>query len=49
VVCSQRGLIPATLSAIAGEPPSSYRTPKGTGWVLSFATPGLAALDELTI
>jgi 8-oxo-dGTP diphosphatase len=51
VVCSQGKLIPPALAALYGGPTSTYRTPKGSGWVLSFAStadgPRPAVLDEL--
>lgn len=47
VVCSQRVLIPYALAELSGADPASYRTAKGSGWVLSFADTGLAQLDEL--
>jgi 8-oxo-dGTP pyrophosphatase MutT (NUDIX family) len=36
VVCSQRKIIPRTLRLLGGSD-LSYRTPKGTGWILPFA------------
>jgi len=48
VVCSQGGLIPPVIAGLTGGSPASYRTPKGTGWVLSFTDNAvLAAADEL--
>jgi 8-oxo-dGTP diphosphatase len=47
VVCSQGRLIPSALAALTARPPSTYRTAKGDGWVLSFSDKGLAALDKL--
>ncbi len=48
VVCSQGGLIPPAMAGLTGSSPASYRTPKGTGWVLTFTDDAvLAAVDEL--
>ena len=50
VVCSQGGVIPETLAAL--RPPNvsagtSFVTPKGQAWVLSFAGSDLVAADPL--
>jgi hypothetical protein len=50
VVCSQGGVIPETLAAL--RPPNvsagtSFVTPKGHAWVLSFAGSDLVAADPL--
>lgn len=46
VVCSQGKLIPPVLAGLTGGPAESYRTPKGRGWVLSFATNGLVVATD---
>jgi 8-oxo-dGTP diphosphatase len=48
VVCSQRVVIPGALADLTGTRPDAYATPKGAGWVLSFAGEHLALLDPLT-
>jgi 8-oxo-(d)GTP phosphatase len=47
VVCSQRGLITAMMAELSQRPASQFRTPKGTGWVLSFASDRHAIVDAL--
>ncbi len=52
VVCSQGGVIPETLAAL--RPPNvsagtSFVTPKGQAWVLSFAGSDLVAADPLEV
>ena len=48
VVCSQRVVIPGALAELTGRRPEAYATPKGAGWMLSFAGEHLAVLDQLT-
>jgi 8-oxo-dGTP pyrophosphatase MutT (NUDIX family)/phosphohistidine phosphatase SixA len=48
VVCSQKVVIPGALAGLTGTRSEAYATPKGAGWVLSFAGGHLAALDQLT-
>jgi 8-oxo-dGTP pyrophosphatase MutT (NUDIX family) len=38
VVCSQGGLIPDVVGLLSGRDAGAYRTPKGSAWVLGFAT-----------
>jgi 8-oxo-dGTP diphosphatase len=47
VVCSQGKLIPNVLAVLSGRAASDFRTPKGTGWVLSFDDRSLVTIDEL--
>jgi 8-oxo-dGTP diphosphatase len=47
VVCSQGGLIPPMLAAIA-QGGREFPTPKATAWVVSFADTWVAAVDRLT-
>jgi 8-oxo-dGTP diphosphatase len=49
VVCSQGKIIPKVLAALDPDPaPASFRTPKGAGWVLTFAPDAtLVSLDHL--
>jgi 8-oxo-dGTP diphosphatase len=48
VVCSQGKLIPGLLAALrGGGDPQTYKTPKGTGWLLSFAGDRLIGLERL--
>jgi 8-oxo-dGTP pyrophosphatase MutT (NUDIX family)/broad specificity phosphatase PhoE len=48
VVCSQGKVIPGLLALLDGRgDPTSFRTPKGTGWVLSFAGDRLIGLERL--
>lgn len=47
-VCSQGKLIPPMLAALTGTPDSeTYRTPKGTGWILTWSGDRLAALSRI--
>jgi len=47
-ICSQGKLIPPLLAELRGEDdPGPYRTPKGGGWLLSWAGERLAALSVL--
>jgi hypothetical protein len=48
VVCSQKVVIPGALAGLTGTRSEAYATPKGAGWVLSFAGGHLALLDQLT-
>jgi 8-oxo-dGTP diphosphatase len=48
VVCSQGKLMPALLTLLSGsDDQSRFRTPKGTGWLLSFAGDRLIGLERL--
>jgi 8-oxo-dGTP diphosphatase len=47
VVCSQRGLIAPMLSALTRRAESSFETPKGKAWVMSFAGKRVVAWDDL--
>ncbi len=52
VVCSQGGVIPAAVAAL--RPPNAtagatFTTPKGSGWVLSFAGTDLVAADPISV
>jgi 8-oxo-dGTP pyrophosphatase MutT (NUDIX family)/phosphohistidine phosphatase SixA len=47
VVCSQGKLIPNVLAVLSGRAASDFRTPKGTGWVLSLDDRSLVTIDEL--
>ncbi len=47
VVCSQRGLIAPMLSALTRRAESSFETPKGKAWVISFAGKRVVALDNV--
>ncbi|GAA1813183.1 NUDIX domain-containing protein [Planosporangium flavigriseum] len=49
VVCSQGGLIPGVVGTISGRDPGSYRTPKGSGWVLGFAGTEFVAADRFDL
>ena len=47
-ICSQGKVIPPLLAALLGEAePAPYRTPKGTGWLLSWSGDTLSALSRL--
>ncbi len=48
VVCSQGDLIPPVLTALTGRTNPRFTTPKGAGWVLSFAGDRLVNHDYLT-
>lgn len=48
VICSQGKLMPPLLALLdGGEDPAEYKTPKGGGWVLSWAGVRLAGLGRL--
>lgn len=47
VVCSQRGLIAPVLSALTRRAVSSFETPTGKAWVMSFAGKRVVAWDGL--
>jgi 8-oxo-dGTP diphosphatase len=47
VVCSQGGLIPDVVGALAGRDGGAYETPKGAAWVLGFAGTTFVAADLL--
>jgi 8-oxo-dGTP diphosphatase len=48
VVCSQGKVIPSLLAALSdADDPQPFKTPKGTGWVLSFAGDRLIGLAPL--
>jgi 8-oxo-dGTP diphosphatase len=47
VVCSQGKLIPPVLAELTGRGIPPFRTPKGTGWMLSFARERLVGYDGL--
>jgi 8-oxo-dGTP pyrophosphatase MutT (NUDIX family)/phosphohistidine phosphatase SixA len=47
VVCSQGKLIPAAIAELTGRAPSTFKTAKGRGWVLSFGPEGHVRVDEL--
>ena len=50
VVCSQGKLMPPLLAHLSGcDDPSRFKTPKGTGWVLSFAGDRLIGLERLAV
>jgi 8-oxo-dGTP pyrophosphatase MutT (NUDIX family) len=47
-VCSQGKLMPHLLAALVDEPdPAVYRTPKGSGWVISWSCDTAAAISRL--
>jgi 8-oxo-dGTP diphosphatase len=46
VVCSQGQLIPPAIAALSGDSHRDRQTPKGTGWVLSFAGTDVVAADR---
>jgi 8-oxo-(d)GTP phosphatase len=47
VVCSQGGLIPDVVGGLSGRTAETYRTPKGSGWVLGFAGTEFVNADRL--
>lgn len=48
VVCSQGKVIPPLLAALAGgDEPAPYKTPKGTGWVLTWSADRLLGRSRL--
>jgi 8-oxo-dGTP diphosphatase len=48
VVCSQGKLIPPVLALLRGEAdPAQFKTPKGSGWLLSWSGDTLSALSRL--
>jgi 8-oxo-dGTP pyrophosphatase MutT (NUDIX family)/phosphohistidine phosphatase SixA len=50
VVCSQGKVIPPLLALLDGRgDPKEFKTPKGTGWVLSFAGDRLIGLERLAV
>jgi 8-oxo-dGTP diphosphatase len=50
VVCSQGKLMPSLLALLCGsDDPDRFRTPKGTGWLLSFAGDRLIGLERLAV
>jgi 8-oxo-dGTP diphosphatase len=50
VICSQGKVIPALLALLSGsDDPAEFRTPKGTGWLLSFAGDRLIGLERLAV
>ena len=47
-ICSQGKMIPPMLAALTGAAdPAEYKTPKGGGWVLSYAGAELVAVSRL--
>jgi 8-oxo-dGTP diphosphatase len=47
-ICSQGKVIPPLLASLLGEDdPAPYKTPKGTGWLLSWSGDTLSALSRL--
>jgi 8-oxo-dGTP diphosphatase len=47
-VCSQGKVIPSILALLAeAEDPEPYRTPKGTGWILTWSGDRLLALSRI--
>jgi 8-oxo-(d)GTP phosphatase len=47
VVCSQGGLIPGVVGALAGRDAGAYRAAKGSAWVLGFAGTEFVGTDRL--
>jgi 8-oxo-dGTP pyrophosphatase MutT (NUDIX family)/phosphohistidine phosphatase SixA len=47
IVCSQGGLIPDVVGLLSGRAATAYRTPKGSAWVLGFASTDFIAADRL--
>jgi len=47
VVCSQGGLIPDVVALLSGRDAGTYRTPKGSAWVLGFARTDFVGADRL--
>ncbi len=47
VVCSQRGLVAPMLAALTRRAESSFETPKGKSWVISFAGNRVVAIDDV--
>jgi 8-oxo-(d)GTP phosphatase len=47
VVCSQGGLIPPALAELLGGSAHAYRTPKGTGWHLTFTGDTPVRVEQL--
>ena len=48
VICSQGKVIPYVLAGLKGEDdPTPYKTPKGSGWVLTWAGDRLLGLSRI--
>jgi 8-oxo-dGTP diphosphatase len=48
VVCSQGKVIPSLLALLAGaEDREPYRTPKGTGWILTWSGERLQGMSRI--